>query len=152
MGYNSKNTGLSLENVIENSLLKNNNEEYTPTQDYNPATKKYVDDFMKSGVLKRIRSYTTSTTVSSLNVEYEAIYVQLTQNDSLSVSSIGSDYNGRTITAYVYTQSEQTITIPTTGDYVSMCGSSFTTKADGWVEFNLTCVDGKWHIAKLEQE
>ena len=152
MGYNSKNTGLSLENVIENSLLKNNNEEYTPTQDYNPSTKKYVDDFMKSGVLKRIRSYTTSTTVSSLNVEYEEIYVQLTQNDSLSASSIGSDYNGRTITAYVYTQSEQTITIPTTGDYVSMCGSSFTTTAGGWVEFNLTCVDGKWHIAKLEQE
>ena len=100
----------------------------------------------------RVRSYTTATTVASLNVNYESIYVTLTVNASLSASATGADYNGRTITAYVYTAAAQTITIPTTGSYVSMCGSSFTTTAGGWVEFNLTCINGVWHIAKLEQE
>jgi hypothetical protein len=102
--------------------------------------------------ITNLRSYTTATTVASLNADYENIYVTLTANDSLSASATGTDYNGRTITAYVYTASARTITIPTTGNYVSMCGSSFTTKASGWVEFNLTCINGIWHIAKLEQE
>lgn len=102
--------------------------------------------------MNRIRSYTTATTVASLNVNYENIYVTLSANASLSASATGADYNGRTITAYVYTASARTITIPTTGNYVSMCGSSFTTVAGGWVEFNLTCINGIWHIAKLEQE
>lgn len=102
--------------------------------------------------ITNLRSYTTATTVASLDVNYENIYVTLTANASLSVSATGADYNGRTITAYVYTAAARTITIPTTGNYVSMCGSSFTTTAGGWVEFNLTCINGIWHIAKLEQE
>lgn len=102
--------------------------------------------------MDRIRSYTTATTVASLNVNYETIYVTLTANASLSASATGTTYNGYSITAYVYTDASYTITIPTTGNYVSMCGSSFTTVAGGWVEFNLTCINGIWHIAKLEQE
>lgn len=102
--------------------------------------------------MDRIRSYTTATTVVSLNVNYEIIYVTLTANSSLSASATGTTYNGYSITAYVYTDASYTITIPTTGNYVSMCGSSFTTVAGGWVEFNLTCINGIWHIAKLEQE
>lgn len=99
-----------------------------------------------------IESYTTATTVASLDVNYKTIYVTLSENASLSVSGTGSAYNGRSITAYVYTASSVTIIIPTSGDYVSMCGSSFTTTADGWVEFSLVCVNGVWHIAKLEAE
>lgn len=99
-----------------------------------------------------IESYTTATTVASLDVNYKTIYVTLSENASLSASSTGSAYNGRSITAYVYTASSVTITIPTSGDYVSMCGSSFTTTAGGWVEFSLVCVNGVWHIAKLEAE
>lgn len=99
-----------------------------------------------------IESYTTATTVASLDVNYKTIYVTLSENASLSASSTGSAYNGRSITAYVYTASSVTITIPTSGDYISMCGSSFTTTADGWVEFSLVCVNGVWHIAKLEAE
>lgn len=99
-----------------------------------------------------IESYTTATTVASLDVNYQTIYVTLSANASLSVSGTGSAYNGRSITAYVYTASSVTITIPTSGDYISMCGSSFTTTADGWVEFSLVCVNGVWHIAKLEAE
>ena len=99
-----------------------------------------------------IESYTTATTVASLDVNYKTIYVTLSGNASLSASGTGSAYNGRSITAYVYTSSSVTITIPTSGDYVSMCGSSFTTTAGGWVEFSLVCIDGIWHIAKLEAE
>ena len=102
--------------------------------------------------MDRLESYTTATTVASLNVDYQTIYVTLSGNASLSASYTGSVYNGRSVTAYVYTSSSVTITIPTSGDYVSMCGSSFTTTAGGWVEFSLVCVDGKWHIAKLEAE
>ena len=98
------------------------------------------------------KKYTTATTVASLNVSYQTIYVTLSKNDSLSASDIGTIHNGQSVTAYVYTESSVTITIPTSGDYVSMCGPSFTTKAGGWVEFSLVCVDGKWHIAKLEAE
>ena len=99
-----------------------------------------------------IESYTTATTVASLDVNYKTIYVTLSENASLSASGTGSTYNGKSITAYVYTASSVTITIPTSGDYISMCGSSFTTTADGWVEFSLVCVNGVWHIAKLEAE
>ena len=99
-----------------------------------------------------IESYTTATTVASLDVNYKTIYVTLSENASLSVSGTGSAYNGKSITAYVYTSSSVTITIPTSGNYVSMCGSSFTTTAGGWVEFSLVCISGKWHIAKLEAE
>ena len=102
--------------------------------------------------MDRLESYTTATTVASLDVNYQTIYVTLSENASLSASSTGTTYNGRSITAYVYTSSSVTITIPTSGDYVSMCGSSFTTTAGGWVEFSLVCVNGIWHIAKLEAE
>ena len=102
--------------------------------------------------MDRLESYTTATTVASLDVNYQIIYVTLSENASLSASDTGTTYNGRSITVYVYTSSEITITIPTSGDYVSMCGSSFTTTADGWVEFSLVCVNGVWHIAKLEAE
>lgn len=99
-----------------------------------------------------IESYTTATTVASLDVNYKTIYVTLSANASLSASGTGVAYNGKSITAYVYTASSVTITIPTSGDYVSMCSSSFTTTAGGWVEFSLVCVNGVWHIAKLEAE
>ena len=102
--------------------------------------------------MNRLESYTTATTVASLDIKYQTIYVTLSENASLSASNTGTIYNGRSITAYVYTSSSRTITIPTSGDYVSMCGSSFTTTAGGGVEFSLVCVNGKWHIAKLEAE
>lgn len=102
--------------------------------------------------MDRLESYTTATTVASLDVYYQTIYVTLSENASLSASNTGAAYNGRSITAYVYTSSSVTITIPTSGNYVSMCGSSFTTTAGGWVEFSLVCVNGVWHIAKLEAE
>lgn len=121
---------------------------------YSPATQS-ANGLMSSDdktKLDRLRSYTTATTVASLNADYEIIYVTLNANASLSVNVTGTAYNGRTITAFVYCSSARTITIPTTGDYISMCGSSYTCPAGKWVEFNLICIAGVWHIAKMEQE
>lgn len=99
-----------------------------------------------------LRKYTAAITVAALSVDAEVISVTLSTNTSLSVSATGAAYNGRTITAFVYCPAACTITIPTTGSYLSMCGSSVTVAAGKWVEFNLTCVEGVWHIAKMEQE
>lgn len=100
----------------------------------------------------RLRRYASTTTCNALNVDYEIHYVNLSANATLSVSASGTGYNGRTITAFIYCAAAQTIAIPTTGSYISMCGSSYTCPAGKWVEFNLVCVNGIWHIAKLEQE
>nr|DAX75733.1 MAG TPA: collagen triple helix repeat protein [Caudoviricetes sp.] len=115
-----------------------------------PAGPGFDSDTIKK--VERLHNYTTATTVAGLNVNYEEIYVTLSANASLSASATGSTYNGRTITAYVYCSSARTITIPTSGSYISMCGSSYTCPAGKWVEFNLKCINGIWHIAKLEQE
>ena len=128
------------------AVLKYKNPNYTAggtEEKYLPLSNIIVDNPKK---------YTTATTVASLNVSYQTIYVTLSKNASLSASDVGTIHNGQSVTAYVYTESSVTITIPTSGDYVSMCGSSFTTKAGGWVEFSLVCVNGVWHIAKLEAE
>lgn len=128
------------------ALLKYKNPKYVvggTEEKYLPLSNIIVDNPKK---------YTTATTVASLNVSYQTIYVTLSKNASLSASDVGTIHNGQSVTAYVYTESSVTITIPTSGDYVSMCGSSFTTKAGGWVEFSLVCVNGVWHIAKLEAE
>lgn len=99
----------------------------------------------------------TSTNISNLNVipvGYDIVTCTLNTNTSITVENAGmAEYSGRTISVYVLCgTTARTITIPTTGNYISMCGSSYTCPANKWVEFNLTCVDGKWHIAKLEQE
>ena len=128
------------------ALLKYKNPKYVvggTEEKYLPLSNIIVDNPKK---------YTTATTVASLNVSYQTIYVTLSKNASLSASDVGTIHNGQSVTAYVYTESSVTITIPTSGNYVSMCGSSFTTKAGGWVEFSLVCVNGVWHIAKLEAE
>lgn len=99
----------------------------------------------------------TSANIPNLNTipaSYDIVTCTLNTNTSITVENAGmAEYNGRTISVYVLCgTTARTITIPTTGNYVSMCGSSYTCPANKWVEFNLTCIQGKWHIAKLEQE
>lgn len=59
MAYNSKYSGSELESILDNTLPKNNTTEFTPTGDYQPSTKKYVDDSLKAG-----GAAYTSTTVA----------------------------------------------------------------------------------------
>ena len=50
MGYNSVITGRKIEDVVQKSILKDNTEEYIPQGDYNPATKKFVEDKIKESI------------------------------------------------------------------------------------------------------
>lgn len=103
--------------------------------------------------LDRIGSYTTATTVANLNANYENIEISnLSTNASLSVNLVGTTYNGWDINVFIYCSSARTITIPTSGNYISMIGSSLSCPAGKWTELNLHCSGGKWRIAKLEQE
>ena len=103
--------------------------------------------------LDRIGSYTTATTVANLNANYETIEISnLSANASLSVNLVGTTYNGWDINVFIYCSSARTITIPTSGNYISMIGSSLSCPAGKWTELNLHCSGGKWRIAKLEQQ
>lgn len=103
--------------------------------------------------LDRIGSYTTATTVANLNANYETIEISnLSANASLSVNLVGTTYNGWDINVFIYCSSARTITIPTSGNYISMIGSSLSCPAGKWTELNLHCAGGKWRIAKLEQQ
>lgn len=120
----------------------------------------YLATTTKNGFLKatdkkkldRIGSFTTATTVANLDVNYETIDVTLAANASLSVNAVGASYNGLGIHVVVFCPSARTITIPTTGNYRSMCGSSYACPAGKRVEFHLKCISGVWLIAKLEEE
>lgn len=103
--------------------------------------------------LDRIGSYTTATTVANLNANYETIEISnLSANASLSVNLVGTTYNGWDINVFIYCSSARTITIPTSGNYISMIGSSLSCPAGKWTELNLHCAGGKWRIVKLEQQ
>lgn len=103
--------------------------------------------------LDRIGSRITTTTVAGLNINYETILVTLGANASLSANLTGASYDGWETHVFVQASgADRTIAIPTTGAYISMCGSSYTCSAGKWVEFSLKCIGGVWHIAKLEQE
>lgn len=122
---------------------------------YSPATET-TNGLMSSDdktKLDRIGSYTTATTVANLNANYENIEISnLSANASLSVNLVGTTYNGWDINVFIYCSSARTITIPTSGNYISMIGSSLSCPAGKWTELNLHCAGGKWRIAKLEQE
>lgn len=99
------------------------------------------------------QSYTTATSVASINANYQKVKVTLSANGTLSMSATGASMNGRSVTAYILaSRANRTVTIPTSGSYISMCGSSVTIPSGKWAELNMECIDGVWHIAKLEQE
>lgn len=103
--------------------------------------------------LDRYGSKTTATTVANLDANYENIEISnLSANASLSVNLTGTAYDTWSIYLAIYCSSARTITIPTSGNYVSMIGSSLTCPAGKWTELHLKCLGGKWRIAKLEQK
>lgn len=103
--------------------------------------------------MNMFQSYTTATSVASINANYQKVKVTLSANGTLSMSATGASMNGRSVTAYILASgANRTVTIPTSGSYISMCGSSVTIPSGKWAELNMECIDGVWHIAKLEQE
>ena len=101
--------------------------------------------------LDKVDSYVTASSISNLDVTKKVIYVALTANGSLSVNA-GAAYNGQSFSVKIYCSAARTITIPTSGNYVSMCGSSYTCPAGKRVEFHFEGINGQWWIAKLEQQ
>lgn len=122
---------------------------------YSPATQS-ANGLMSFGdkkKLDRIGSYTAATTVANLDANYENIEISnLSANASLSVNLTGTAYDTWSIYVAIYCSSARTITIPTSGNYISMIGSSLTCPEGKWTELHLKCLGGKWRIAKLEQE
>lgn len=122
---------------------------------YSPATQS-ANGLMSSTdktKLDRIGSYTAATTVANLDANYENIEISnLSANASLSVNLTGTAYDTWSIYVAIYCSSARTITIPTSGNYISMIGSSLTCPEGKWTELHLKCLGGKWRIAKLEQE
>lgn len=102
--------------------------------------------------LDKVDSYATASSISNLDVTKKVIYVALTANGSLSANNAGAAYNGQSFSVKIYCSSARAITIPTSGNYVSMCGSSYTCPAGKRVEFHFEGINGQWWIAKLEQE
>lgn len=100
----------------------------------------------------RIGSKTTATTVTSLNVNFETILVTLSANASLSANLTGAYDTWETHVFVQASGGSRVVTIPTSGNYISMCGSSVTIPSGKWCEFSLKCIGGKWHVARMEQE
>lgn len=133
------------------AFLSNNGKYRTP-----PKATTSADGYMSKEdkkKLDRIGSYIIATTVANLDANYENIEISnLSANASLSVNLVGTTYNGWDINVFIYCSSARTITIPTSGNYISMIGSSLSCPAGKWTELNLHCAGGKWRIAKLEQQ
>lgn len=144
--------GIHAEKYYASQLAFQSNGLFYRTQDSDTWSKWKKIIFADDAKFDRIGSYTTATTVANLDANYENISVSLNANASLSVNAAGENYDGLEINVLVYCPSTRTITIPTSGNYESMCGSSHTCPAGRRVEFNLKCYAGIWHIAKLEQE
>lgn len=125
-----------------------------PNTTYSTATQS-TNGLMSSAdktKLDKVDSYATASSISNLDVTKKVIYVALTANGSLSANNAGAAYNGQSFSVKIYCSSARTITIPTSGNYVSMCGSSYTCPAGKRVEFHFEGINGQWWIAKLEQE
>lgn len=124
-----------------------------PNTTYSTATQS-TNGLMSSAdktKLDKVDSYATASSISNLDVTKKVIYVALTANGSLSANNAGAAYNGQSFSVKIYCSSARTITIPTSGNYVSMCGSSYTCPAGKRVEFHFEGINGQWWIAKLEQ-
>lgn len=71
MGYNSNKTGAQIEEILNRALLKGNTEEFTPVGDYDPATKKFVEESINevTGDLGDVENLNTEskTVVESIN-------------------------------------------------------------------------------------
>lgn len=102
--------------------------------------------------LDRQESSNYTTNISNINTDRQCTYVSLTSNGTLNARTKGTECNGKIAILLVHTPSSVTITIPTTGDYISMCGSSYTTKANSYTKFQLTGINGKWLIEMVEQK
>lgn len=114
-----------------------------------------TDGLMSRELYKKVSRDISQRAISNLSVidarEASNFICNLTSNTSLNVTN-GTGAAYQELIIVVVPTSAWVITIPTTGDFLSMCGSSHTCTANKVVEFSVKWLDMKWRIAKLEQE
>lgn len=101
--------------------------------------------------MNRLIGVNTVTTLANLPISKRSITATLSAATTLSVQSgmqIGEELMIRCVPSAVFTQS-----IPNSGAYVSMSGTSITTTANKPFEINIWCyASGKYSIAVKEQD
>lgn len=101
--------------------------------------------------MNRLIGVNTVTTLASLPISKRSITATLSAATTLSVASgmqIGEELMIRCVPVAVFTQA-----IPNSGAYVSMSGTSITTRANKPFEINIWCyASGKYSIAVKEQD
>ena len=82
------------------------------------------------------------------------MYVTLTGNDSISAKIVGNAAYECLHTHFIVLASggDRTVTIPTSGSYLSMCGSNVTIPSGKSYEFDIKQINNVWRIAMIEQE
>lgn len=96
MSFKSSLSSQTIEDILVNAMTKNNTEEYTPTSDYNPATKKYVDENAGKQIIMiptdgSSNSHQSSVTLTSLgsNAQFN---INTEYNESSSASGEAIKY------------------------------------------------------------
>lgn len=134
---------------LSNVLQKNNTETFTPTGDYNPATKKYVDDNALDSSLKETLDYmckkATVTTLSGLPSDAANVIANVTSATNLTHSGL-AEPRQQMIRVNNTTSSDITQALPTTGIYESMAGASVVIPANNYIELSLWAINGKISI------
>lgn len=101
--------------------------------------------------MNRLIGVNTVTTLANLPISKRSITATLSAATTLSVQSgmqIGEELMIRCVPSAAFTQA-----IPSSGDYVSMSGTSITTTANKPFEINIWCyASGKYSIAVKEQD
>lgn len=94
------------DSALDGALKANNTSSYTPTLDYHPATKKYVDDnggdllTKGSTLLGDIPAGTTPITVNINDVGTTSYMVVYTIEDSITTSSFSTSIGTKTATSF----------------------------------------------------
>jgi hypothetical protein len=87
------------------------------------------------------------TSLTDLPTTKQTVYAEISSNQSIGIAS-GLEL-GRTVQAFVKNTSSGaiTVTIPTTGSYISMSGASVTVAGGAWIEVHITCyAEGLYNI------
>ena len=84
---------------FNNYLAKDNTTKYTPTANYHPATKKYVDDLVSwtANLMNSIRDFDLTDDTYTINVIFNAInrtdYVFLTQIATMNINNTNVSFD-----------------------------------------------------------
>ena len=81
----------------------------------------------------------TASSLANIPTSRQMVYATVNSNQTVSVASGLTP--GKAIHVLVRNSgaTDRTITIPTTGNYVSMSGASKTLPAGGWIEISIAC-------------